>query len=739
MPNNKKFPKKYVPRKQPATSLRTALPLGALAGAAAIAVVVFLVYFPSINGGFVLDDNHLLTDALFVKATDGPYHFWCTIEPVDYWPMTNTTFWLEWRLWGLHSTGYHVTNLILHIVESWLIWIILRKLHIPGAFWAAMIFTVHPVNVEATAWIAQRKETMAMLFFLLSILWYFKASRPGASEDTAIARSRGEPWERVTSSSPPASSPWSLIYWLSLAAFVLAMLGKGSVAILPVLLLGIVWWLRPMGTVPIFVSTKMGLAPSCPYTRRDIVRIAPFFLVAAAMVWINVWFQTHGSGEVIRRYGFMERLLGAGGAVWFYLYKALFPIDLCFVYPQWKIEAGELLWWVSLAGVLAVTAVLWWYRKTWGRPLLFAWGFFGVALLPVLGFTDVGFMKFTLVADRYQHIALIGVIALVSAGLGTWQGRARCRPRLAAITVAVIAVGMLALLTFRQSSLYRDAKTLYPATLLKNPDCWLVRNNLGGALFEEGQVDEAMHQFRESVRLNPDYADAHSNLAVGLLQKGQYKEAIEHCEAALRLKNNKYPEAHHNLGIALVNVGRLPEAIEHFKNALELTPFYPDAENNLGNALLRTGRLEEAKEHLEKALFLNPGLADAHLNLGVVFQSKGRYPEAIYHYLRALALNPNDFTYRYALGNVLVETRRYEEAIRCYLEVLRLKPNFVEGYFSLALAYANIHQSAQALDAARKALELARSKGQTEPAKKIEDWLKSYQNAVNRGEGREKR
>ncbi|MGD0382117.1 MAG: tetratricopeptide repeat protein, partial [Thermoguttaceae bacterium] len=716
MSNSKKSPKQHVPRKRPITSVRAALPLGALAGAAAIAVVAFLVYFPSINGGFVLDDNHLLTDSLFVKSSEGLYNFWCTSDPVDYWPMTNTTFWLEWRLWGMHTTGYHVTNLILHIVESWLIWVILRKLCIPGAFWAAIIFSVHPVNVEATAWIAQRKDMTAMLFLLLSILWYFKNDTPTS-----------------TVHCPLPTIHWRIFYWLSLAAFVLAMLGKGSAAILPVLLLGIAWWRQPTETAPIFKASiaawlvKMGLSPYmrqhivrialffpvavalawlnvCAATyramRRHILRIAPFFLVAAALVWTNVWFQTHGSGEVIRRYGFVERLLGAGGAVWFYLYKAFFPINLSFVYPQWKIEAGDPLWWVSLVGALGVTAVLWCYRKTWGRPFLFAWGFFGVALLPVLGFTDVGFMKYSLVADRYQHIAIIGVIALVSAGLGTWHKQARGRARLAAIAVAVLAVAALAFLAFRQSGLYHDADTLYQATLVKNPDCWLVRNNLGGALFEKGLVDEAMHQFRESVRLNPDYADAHSNLAVGLLQVGKYEEAIKHCEEALRLKNNKYPEAHHNLGIALVKVGRLPEGIEHFEQALELMPYYPDAENSLGSALLRTGRLDEAKEHLEKALLLQPNTADAHLNLGAVYQAMGRYPEAIDHYMRALALNPRDFTYHYALGEVLVETGRSEEAIGRYLEVVRLKPDFAEVYLKLALAYANIHQSARAESAA---------------------------------------
>ena len=177
-------------------------------------------------------------------------------------------------------------------------------------------------------------------------------------------------------------------YWLSLTMFVLAMLGKGSVAVLPALLLGIVWWLRPAGTVPIFESRKMGLSPFL--SGRDLIRLSPFFLVAIVLAAVNVWFQTHGSGEVVRNVGFVERVLGAGGVLWFYLYKALLPIDLAFIYPQWHIEAGNLLWWLPLLAALALTAVLWRYRKGWSRPFLFAWGFFCVSLTPVMGFYGRG-------------------------------------------------------------------------------------------------------------------------------------------------------------------------------------------------------------------------------------------------------------------------------------------------------------------------------------------------------------
>jgi tetratricopeptide (TPR) repeat protein len=575
---------KYVSQALSGAFFPAALRLRVPAGVAIIVVAVFFAYRLSINGGFVLDDDRLLTDNALIKAPDGPYRFWCTTKPDDYWPVTYTALWVEWRLWAMYPTGYHVTNLILHIAEVLLIWVILRKLSIPGAFLAAMIFAVHPVNVESVAWIAQRKNTMAMLFFLLSILWYLKAAMPTASADMAAVRSHGGPWERVTSPWPLPPSPWPLFYWLSLAAFVLAMLSKGSAVILPVLLLGIVWWL-------------------CPLTRRDLVRTAPFFLVAAMLAIVNVWFQTHGSGEVLRIAGFLERVLGAGGVLWFYLYKALFPIDLAFVYPQWHIAAGNPLWWLPLLAALMVTAVLWRYKATWSRPFLFAWGFFCVALLPVMGFTDVGFMKYSLVADHYQHIAIIGMIALVSAGWSKWHRLGRSGMSWLATLIAVAAAVAFTFLTYRQNEIYRDAVTLYQAALEKNPGFWMGRGNLAGVLYKAGRTQDAVEQYERALTLNPDYFEAHNNLGAILVEIGRPEQAIEHCMKVVLLKPN-YAEPRYNLGNAYKAAGLYPHAIEAYGQALRLKPDLIEAYFNLALVYAEIHKSSEAIDTGRKALEL---------------------------------------------------------------------------------------------------------------------------------------
>jgi Flp pilus assembly protein TadD len=433
-----------------------------------------------------------------------------------------------------------------------------------------------------------------------------------------------------------------------------------------------VWWLRPL-------------------TRQDLLRALPFFAIAAALTVVNVWFQTRGTEVVIRNASFVDRLVGAGCVVWFYLYKALVPLNLAFVYQQWHIEAGNTLCWLPLLAALAVTAVLWRYRTLWSRPLLFAWGFFCVALAPVLGFVDVGFMQYSLVADHYQHIAIIGLIALTSAGFVAWQKRTEGLVRRAVPIVAVAAAGTLTFLTCLQSDCYHDNITLYQATLAANPECWMAHNNLG----------------------------------VNLARAGNLPEAIEHYQEALRLKDN-YPEAHNNLGNALVRIGRPDEAIEHYRRALRLQPDYPEAYDNLLNALAMTGKPEEAVDYYTQALRHNPDNPQTHFKLGNVLAHAGRQAEAIEHYQRAVALVPEFAEAHVNLGNALTRAGRLDEAIDHYQQALRIAPDDNAARVNLISAYARVGRSSEALAEAEKAVELAQVQGQTVLANQIEDWLNSY-------------
>ena len=341
---------------------------------------------------------------------------------------------------------------------------------------------------------------------------------------------------------------------MSLAAFISAMLSKGSAVILPVVLLAVAWWLRPMGADTTLGSTKIRFSP---FIRREFVRTMPFFLIAAALAAVNMWFQTHGAATLIRSATFIQRLLGAGCVPWFYLYKAIVPLDLAFVYPQWRIEAGNPLFWLPGLAVLAVTAMLCLYERRWSRPILFAWVFFCASLVPVMGFADVGFMKHSLVADHYQHIAIIGVIALVAAGLGLWRERAKgAIPQGHARWSLLRPPAALALLAWRQSSLYADALTLYKVSLEKNPHSWMIQNDMGKKLFEKGRINEAVGYYQAAITLNADFPEPYYNLGLVLYGK-----------PASLWRQSKSTSGH-----------------------LHYAPDYPEILNNMGNAMIQTSQ-----------------------------------------------------------------------------------------------------------------------------------------------------
>jgi tetratricopeptide (TPR) repeat protein len=421
-----------------------------------------------------------------------------------------------------------------------------------------------------------------------------------------------------------------------------------------------------------------------PLTRRDAARLAPFFLVCLLLVPVNVWFQSRLETEIPAA-GFVERLLAAGAIVWFYLLKALVPFDLAFIYPLWHVSAEHAQWSIPLLAAVAMTTVLWRYRGSWGRPLLFGWGYFCVSLVPVLGLTRVSFMEHSLVADHYQHVALIGVMSLVAAGWATWRQRVRGAARWAANGMAATLVGTLAVLTWQQSSLYADGVTLFQDALKKNPDSWMAHNNLAALLTDSGRPQEAIGHLQEALRLKPEFADAYNNLGNALLGIGRQEEAIEHFRKAVELKP-AFPAGHYNLGTALARLGRLPEAIDHYQEALRLQPEHIQAHLNLGNALADAGRLPAAIEHYEQALRLQPGFAEARYNLGVALTQAGRPREAIAQYEQVLRLKPDDARAHNDLGVALVNVGRLPEAIGHFQHALALQPDLPDAQYNLEIA-----------------------------------------------------
>jgi tetratricopeptide (TPR) repeat protein len=505
----------------------------------AIILITLLAYVPAMQAGFVWDDDTFLTENDLIRSEDGLYRFWFTTEAPDYFPLVSTMLWLEWRLWDMNATGYHAVNVLLHATSAVLIWLVLRRLKIPGSWLAGLVFAVHPVTVESVAWITERKNTLPLVFYVLTILLYL-----------TYETNQAKRW-----------------YVASLFVFLLALLSKTSVVMLPAVLLGLAWWQR--GAI----------------VRKDLLRSLPFFALSILMGLVTVWFQYKSAGAgIVRADSFLSRLTLAGRAIWFYLYKAVWPRELCFVYPRWKTDSYTWTSFLPILALLACIILFWRFRNTWGRPLLLGLGYFVVTLLPVLGFVNIYFMKYSLVADHWQYNSLIGIVALV-VGIATHmvnRWNKVLRPLGAVSAIGLVTV--LSLLTWRQSKIFQDKTTLWQDTISKNPDAWVARADLGYSMAKQGDFEGTVRQFSQALRIKSEDANAHYNLGVALFKQGELNKATQHFSDAISIKPD-YAEAYNNLGVLLAKQGKLDQAIRHFSRAVHMKPDFQEAQKNLRRAL----------------------------------------------------------------------------------------------------------------------------------------------------------
>jgi tetratricopeptide (TPR) repeat protein len=566
-----------------------------------LVVLTFLAYKPAWRAGFIWDDDDHLTANPVMTAQHGLRMIWSSLTYSRYYPLTLTTFWSERHLWGLNPMPYHLVNIAFHAANGILIFLILRGLRVPGAWLAAAVWVLHPVNVESVAWITELKNTQSGLFFFLAVLCFLRF------EADATRRH------------------W---YGLALLCGLAALVSKPSTVVLPFVLLLCAWWQRGR------------------WRRADMARIAPFFLLALAMSALTI---TEQQGDVLRagttewQLGLAERTVIAGKAIWFYAAKILWPVRLTFVYPRWDVNASSLWSWLPIAVLVALAVMVWRCRNRAGcRAVLFGGGFFIVALLPVLGFFDIFYLRYSFVADHFQYLACLGLISLTASAGTAICARAGQSGRGFGTLAAAIVLLILGVSTWRQAHIYQDMETLWTDTLMKNPQCWMAHDNLGNDFLQKGKLSDAIGHFEQALRIKPDYAEARYNLGTALSREGRIPEAIAQYDQALRLKPD-YAEAHNNLGIALAQTGKLDDAIPHFEQALRINPDYDQARCNLGNVFLKEGKFAEAIAQYEQELRIKPDLAEVHYNLGIALARVGRVPEAIEHWQQTLRINP-DFT-----------------------------------------------------------------------------------------------
>lgn len=580
-----------------------------------LAVVTFMAYQPSWHGGLLWDDDECVTP-LELRSVDGLRRIWFVPRATgQYYPLLYTSYWIQQRLLGDSTTGYHLVNLLLHIGCVVLVLKILRFLRIPGAELAAIIFALHPVNVETVAWISERKNTLSGLFALAATLSYLKFDARRdlevSSRDSSTSFHSARNDERRLSGRS---------YAFAIGLFLFGLLTKTAIVTLPLAWLVIFWWKR--GAI---------------FFRRDVVPVVPFVSLAAAAGLVTSWIEYGNMGYRSRILGlsFVDRCLIAGRAFWFQLRNLFWPSDLMFVYPRWNINAA--IWWQYLfpIAVLVLLIALWSLRR-WSRAPLTGVIVYILLLLPSLGFLNIYFFLYSFVADHWQYLACLGIITSCASGIVILAKRLKCESWLEPATTLVIG-GVLFVLTWQQSRMYTDMETLYRTTIARNPACWMAQVNLGNILYKENRIPEAMDLFNQASEIKP--AAAHYSLGNALIDKNRTAEAMEEYRGALRI-NPDYPEAQNNLGNALLLTGRTSEAIEQYRAAVRINPGYAEAHNNLGNALVQTGRASEAIDHFKQALRMTPDSVSGHNNLAVALAQVGRISEAIEELKIALRINP---------------------------------------------------------------------------------------------------
>ncbi len=517
----------------------------------------------------------------------------------EFWhPLTWLSLMFDYQLHGLNAGGYHLTNLILHILSTLLLFWLFNRM--TGDIWksafVAAFFALHPLHVESVVWISERKDVLSAFFCMLTLCLYVYYT-----EKPVIKR-----------------------YLVVLLCFVCALMSKPMVVTLPVVMILLDYW--PLGH---FESRKVN------WVLWQLKEKTPFFILSAVFSVITIYTQYNQYHPSMERFSFSltSRLTNAPVAFVTYLEKTFWPHDLAIFYlfpeqiPLWQVLGTTFL-------ILVISAVVIMMVKR--LPYLFVgWLWYAITLLPVIGIIQIG--NFAM-ADRYDYLPSIGIAVMLAWGIPSLSKSENiCRKIL--FPVSIVAVTIMAVLTWQQCGYWKNSSTLFSHALCVTKDNYLAHNNL--AMAKEGKKSEAIYHYNEAIRLKPNYAYAYNNRGTAYFILGQHQRAIDDFNNAIRLKPN-YAYAYNNRGIAYFALGQHQRAIDDFNEAIRLKPNYAGAYYNRGMAYGIKGRYQLAINDYNKAITLKPNYADAYNNRGTDYVKLGQYQRAIENYNEAIRLKPDN-------------------------------------------------------------------------------------------------
>ncbi len=591
-------------------------------------------------------------------------------------PLTWLSHMADWQLFGSNAGGHHLTNLVFHIANTLLLFIVLRQMtsELWRSAFVAALFALHPLHVESVAWVSERKDVLSTFFWILTMWAYLRyVKKP-----------------KVTS------------YLLTGVFLALGLMAKPMLVTLPFVLLLLDYW--PL--------ERLGRRTIC----RLVVEKIPFFIFSAASSIVTFLIQK-SSGAVVKLSAFAlrDRIINALIAYIEYIKKMFWPDRLASFYPV-DAQHVSVAYAVISAGLLLAGTVLVIRYANNHRYLVTGWFWYLGTLVPVIGFIQVGTQA---IADRYTYITLTGLFIIIAWGITELSAKWPHR-NIILWPACLTVLSALAICTHLQTRYWKDSITLYQhafkvtennymahigiaellieqgrfeeaiwhntEALRIKPDWQVALNNLGICLYKTGRNDEALVYFEKVLEIDPACVDTHLNIAVILTDKGNYAEAVKHYRIALAIDD--MPSTHRQLGFALLNLGLFDEAVAEYRKALQWMPEDPDMLNELGYALVYTGKSDEAISLYNKALHIAPDDIDIRLNLGLTLINSGRFQEAAKEYEKILLLEPHNAAAHNGIGVVLFRQGKLDEAIEQFRLALKIRPDYKPAKTNLDIILA---------------------------------------------------
>ena len=654
-------------------------------------LAVALVFGQAVGYGFVNydDDGYVYENSHLTRGLAAEEIVWAftTTQCNNWHPLTWLSYLLDSQLYGAKPWGYHLTNILLHAAAAIVLFLVLRRMTgdlWPSAFVAA-VFAVHPLRTESVVWIAERKDVLSGLLFMLTLAAYVSYVR----------------------------RPWSLARYMAVVVlFALGLMAKPMLVTLPLVLMLLDYW--PLGRMALpskswggSCAAAPGAAVQLPPQRKKngpvpwrlVVEKLPLLaLSAASCVATSV-----AQRAALARFDLLplgSRAANALVSCVAYMGQFFYPVGLAVFYPHLgdELPIGKIVGASLLLAVITVGVAVCWRRRPW---LPVGWFWYLGMLVPAIGLVQVGAQS---MADRYTYLPQIGLVIGLAWGakgvVGAWPYRAWLYGVASAVAVAAL-MGC----TWQQTTFWSSTEALWNHDLSCTVPSSLAHYNLGTFLFAEGRIDEAIGHYRETLDIKPNLVEGHNNLGIALVRRGDFAEAMAHYRRALELKPD-FEEAYGNLGLALFRQGHLAEAIEQYEKALKLKPDDAKTRCSLGEALIHLGRSAEAIEQYEKALKSQPDHAEAHSNLGLLLAGAGRGDEAVAHYQKALEIKPNYADAHNNLGLWLAGAGRVDEAVAHYRKALELNPALAIAHQNLAITFFQRGKMPEAIGQWREVIRL---------------------------------